>query len=363
MIKSVYIHIPFCEHICNYCAFCKQYYNKKIVSKYLETLEKEINSLYKKEKLETIYIGGGTPSCLDLDDLKKLFEIVKVFNLEKEYEFTIEVNPENIDLEKLLLMKQVGINRISIGIESTNNDILKYLNRKYDYETIIEKINLIKTVGIKNINVDLMYAIKNQTLDDLEKDIDNLVNLDINHISTYSLMIEPNTVFDIQKVESVDQDLDYLMYKKICEKLKENGFIHYEVSNFSKKGYESRHNLVYWHNKEYYGFGLGASGYINKVRYDNTKSMNNYLKGNYTLNKEKLSDKDIISYELILGFRLINGINKEEFFNKYNKELIEMYNIKKLIKNNDLIDDGENIFINYDKIYIENSILINFVGE
>ena len=153
------------------------------------------------------------------------------------------------------------------------------------------------------------------------------------------------------------------MYQKICNKLKENGFNHYEVSNFSKKGYESRHNLVYWKNREYYGFGLGSSGYIDNVRYDNTKSMSNYLNGNYILNKEILNEKDVISYELILGFRLIKGINKEEFFKKYKKSLIDMYNIKELIKNNDLQDDGKNIFVNYDKIYIENSILINFVGE
>lgn len=363
MTKSVYIHIPFCEHICNYCAFCKQYYNKEVVSQYLNTLEKEIDSLYKGEKLETLYIGGGTPSCLDIDDLNKLFDIKKKFNLEKDYEFTIEVNPENIDIEKLMLMKNNGVNRISIGIESTNNEILKYLNRKYDYEMVLEKISLIKEIGFKNINVDLIYAINNETLDDLETDLNNLVNLDITHISTYSLMIEPNTIFDIKKIKNIDEELDYLMYQRICHKLKENGFNHYEVSNFAKDGYESRHNLVYWHNEEYYGFGLGASGYINGVRYDNTRSMSNYLKDNYILNKEVLNEKDNISYELILGFRLIKGINKKEFFNKYKKELIDMFNIKELIKNNDLHDNGENIFVNYDKIYIENSILINFVGE
>jgi len=363
MTKSVYIHIPFCEHICNYCAFCKQYYNKEIVSKYLNTLEREIDSIYKGEKLETIYIGGGTPSCLDIDDLKNLFRIIKKFKLENDYEFTIEVNPENIDIEKLMLMKNNGVNRISMGIESTNNEILKYLNRKYDYELVLKKISLIKEIGFKNINVDLMYAINNETLDDLENDLNNLIKLDITHISTYSLMIEPNTIFDIKKIESIDDELDYLMYKRICKKLKENGFNHYEVSNFAKKGYESRHNLVYWQNREYYGFGLGASGYINGVRYDNTRSMTNYLNDSYVLNKEILYEKDIISYELILGLRLINGINKKKFFNKYKKQLIEMYNIKNLIKNNDLVDDGENIFINYDKIYIENSILINFVGE
>ena len=363
MTKSVYIHIPFCDNICSYCGFCKQFYQKDMSSKYLEALKKEIELNYQGEELETIYIGGGTPSALSIKDLEKLFQIIKIFKFASNYEFTIEVNPENINLEKLKLMKGNGVNRISIGIESFDDNLLKYLNRKYDKQLIYEKIRLIKEVGFNNINVDLMYAIKNETIDILENDLENILKLDINHVSTYSLMIEPNTVLGINKEVEIEEDFDYLMYQKICNVLKKNGFNHYEVSNFSKNGFESRHNLVYWHNEEYYGFGLGASGYVNNIRYDNTKSMTNYLKGNYVLNKECLSSKDIISYELILGFRLINGINKKIFFDKYKKELIEMYNIKELIEKNDLIDNGENIFINYDKIYIENSILINFVGE
>ena len=358
MTKSVYIHIPFCDNICSYCGFCKQFYQKDMSSKYLEALKKEIELNYQGEEIETIYIGGGT-----IKDLEKLFQIIKIFKFASNYEFTIEVNPENINLEKLKLMKDNGVNRISIGIESFDDNLLKYLNRKYDKQLIYEKIRLIKEVGFNNINVDLMYAIKNETIDILENDLENILKLDINHVSTYSLMIEPNTVLGINKEVEIEEDFDYLMYQKICNVLKKNGFNHYEVSNFSKNGFESRHNLVYWHNEKYYGFGLGASGYVNNIRYDNTRSMTNYLKGNYVLNKESLSNNDIISYELILGFRLINGINKKIFFDKYKKELIEMYNIKELIKKNDLIDNGENIFINYDKIYIENSILINFVGE
>lgn len=363
MIKSVYIHIPFCENICSYCDFCKQYYNKEKVKKYLKALNEEIKSKYSNELLKTIYIGGGTPSSLDIDDLKELFDIIKIFSKEKEIEFTMEINPENIDLDKLVLMKENGVNRISIGVESTNDNILKYLNRQYNYALVKEKIALIKEVGFNNINVDLMYAIKNQTLEDLDKDIDNILSLDINHISTYSLMIEPNTLLYINKEEYIDDNLDYLMYKHICDKLKDNGFIHYEISNFCKKGYESRHNLVYWHNEKYYGFGLGASGYIKNIRYNNTRSLSKYINGEYLLDEEAISLKDEISYALILGFRLINGINKKEFYDKYKVELESLYNIKELLEKKDLICDEKNIFINYDKIYIENSILINFVGE
>ena len=199
MISSVYIHIPFCSNICTYCNFCKFYYNEKMVFDYLNSLEKEIQKRYKGEVLKTLYIGGGTPSSLKIDELEKLFRIIKKFNLSENCEFTVEVNPENIDLEKLLLMKKYKVNRISMGVESTNARNLEYLGRCHDFTLVKEKINLIKEVGISNINVDLIYGLKNQTLKDLEIDLDNLLSLDVKHISTYSLMIEPHTILKIKK--------------------------------------------------------------------------------------------------------------------------------------------------------------------
>ena len=292
---------------------------------------------------------------------EKLFQIIKKFNLSENCEFTVEVNPENITEEKLLLMKQYGINRISMGVETTNDNLLSFLNRKHDYNMVKEKVLLMKKLGFNNINLDLIYAIPNQTISDLKNDLDNLISLDINHISLYSLMVNNNTKLFIDKVKPIDEDLDYEMYNYLCNYLQNNGFNHYEISNFSKEGYESHHNLVYWHNEEYYGFGLGASGYIGDTRYENTKSLANYLKGKYRLNEEVLSNKDKISYELILGFRLINGINKTDFYNKYGVNLVDLYNIKELINDKKLIDNGSNIMISYDKIYIENEILINFL--
>ena len=360
MTTSAYIHIPFCDNICTYCDFCKRYTNSKIIDKYLNALEKDIKENYHGEKLKTIYIGGGTPSSLNIKELTKLMGIIKLLKFDKNYELTFECNPENITEEKLDLLKNNGVNRISIGIESTHDKYLKYLGRNHNYKMLKEKINLIKK-WINNVNVDLIYALPNETIDELKEDLQNIVKLNVNHVSTYSLEIHDNTILGIKKTKPIIEDLDSDMYNTICSYLKENGYSHYEISNFCKDNTYSHHNMVYWKNEEYYGFGLGASGYINSIRYDNTRSMIKYCNGIRCLNKEKLSIEDKISYELILGFRLINGINKDEFKKKYGVELSDQYNIKELIKNGFLVDDGLNVKISYDKIYIENSILENFV--
>lgn len=362
-MNSVYIHIPFCSHICTYCAFTKYYYNEKIISKYLDALEKEIITRYKDEEIKTIYIGGGTPSSLNLNELKKLFQIIKRFKLTDDIEFTMEVNPENIDEEKLLFFKENKVNRISMGVESTISKYLNYLGRNHDFKMVKDKILLMKKIGFTNINVDLIYAIPTETLSELKYDLNNILSLNVSHISTYSLMIEPHTILGINKEKVIDEEIDYNMYKLICNTLRQNGYNHYEISNFCKEGYESRHNLVYWNNENYYGFGISAAGFINNIRYTNTTSLRDYLNELYRKEKEDLSKKDLISYELILGFRKIKGINKKKFYDKYHLNIVDLYNIKELIKQKDLIDDGVNIYINYDKIYIENSILINFIGE
>ena len=360
MTTSAYIHIPFCDHICTYCDFCKRYSYPNVVNKYLDALEKDIKDNYSGELLKTIYIGGGTPSSLNINELTKLMKIVKLLKLDYECEFTFECNPENINEEKLILLKENGVNRISLGVESTNPKYLKYLGRKHDFEMVKEKVNLIKKY-ITNINVDLIYALKDETVVELQNDLKNIVSLDVNHISTYSLEIHDNTILGIKKTKSINDEIDSEMYYVICDYLKENGFNHYEVSNFCKDNTYSKHNMVYWKNNEYYGFGLGASGYVNNIRYDNTRSMYKYVNNKRLLNSEELTLKDKISYELILGFRLINGIDKKEFKDKYNVELIDQYNIKELLKQGLLIDDGLTIKVCLDKIYIENSILENFV--
>ena len=360
-VSSVYIHIPFCKTICSYCDFCKMYYNKGLVDKYLIALKNEIKANYKGELIKTIYIGGGSPSCLNLDELNILKDIIKMFNLDKELEFTIEINVNDINENKLLKYKDLGVNRISIGVETINKKFLKLLNRIHSEEDVINKINLTKKY-FSNINVDFMYGFYNQTISGLEKDLRFLNSLKVNHISMYSLILEQNTKLYIDKYKSLDEEIESKMYYYIIDYLESLGFKHYEISNFSKAGYESKHNLVYWNNERYYGFGLGASGYIDNIRYTNTRSINNYLKVNYILEKDIINEKIAMENEMILGLRKIEGVNKSKFFNKFGKRIEEVFNIDYLIKNKLLIDKNDYIYIPKDKLYIENSILINFVG-
>ena len=358
-VKSCYIHIPFCNTICAYCDFCKIYYKTNLASDYLTALDCEISKYYKGEVLDTIYIGGGTPSILSANELNKLFNIINKLNISDNYEFTFECNLEDISEELLILLKNNRVNRISIGVESFNKRILKVLSRRYDID-IIDRINLCKKY-FTNINIDLMYAIPSETIKELETDIDYFLSLDIPHISTYSLIIEKNTVMYNNKLKNIDEDTDYEMYKLIINKLK-GKYKHYEISNFSEFGYESRHNLTYWNNEYYYGFGVGASGYIDDNRYDNTRSITKYIAGNYRLEGKKLSYNETVENAFILGFRKIDGINILEFESRYDFNPLNLDIVKKLVCENKLVVDEYNIKISNDYIYLSNDIMCEFLG-
>lgn len=362
-VKSCYIHIPFCSHICSYCDFCKLLYEEKVVDNYLFALEKEIEENYHGEELETIYIGGGTPSSLTLKQLEFLFSLIDKLNRSPNYEFTIECNVENINLDKLTLFYQHGVNRISLGVESFQDNLLKRLFRPYTKQDIIEAVSLIRSVGFLNLNVDLMYALPGESLEDLKGDLTEILRLDVDHISTYSLMIEEHTFLYLQKVKPIAEELDEAMYQLINQVLAEQGFIHYEISNFAKKGKESRHNLTYWLNEAYYGFGLGASGFLGDVRYTNTKSIGKYGEGKFLSYSEKLSDKTMRENELILGLRTYLGINKKKFIERYGKDLKEFYSIDKLLEKKWIIEEVDKYYIPEDKWYVSNEILLYFIGE
>ncbi len=362
MNKSIYIHIPFCKSICSYCDFCKTIYNEENALRYLIALEKEIIDNYNKETIKTIYIGGGTPSALSIPLLKKLFNIIETINLDSEYEFTFEMNIDDIREELLTVLKENKVNRLSIGVESFNKSNLKFLERDADFKDVMYKINLCRKHGFKNINVDLMYALPNESFRVLKKDVKKLLKLNVEHISTYSLIIEENTKLKINKEEYISDRLDRKMYNYIIKKLKINSYNHYEISNFSKPGYESIHNLTYWNNEEYYGFGLGASGYYELVRYENTKNLSKYLENDIKKNIEVLSNKEIMDYELMLGLRKTKGVSLSEFKNKYNLTLEEVFNIEKELKDKNLIIENDYIFINPKKIYVMNNILVNILN-
>jgi oxygen-independent coproporphyrinogen-3 oxidase len=359
--KAVYIHIPFCRAICSYCDFCKVFYNKAWVKKYLDSLKMEIDDIYMNEEVDSIYIGGGTPSVLNKEQLTYLFEIIKKLNIKELKEFTFECNLSDITSELLDILIKNKVNRLSIGIQSFNQEKLKHMGRSHTFKEAEEKILLCRSKGIKNINVDFIYGFNFETIKMLKKDLKLFLKLKPDHISTYSLMIEENTLLKINNFEKIDEDTDAYMYKTICKILNKKKYNHYEVSNFALKNCKSVHNLRYWQNKEYYGFGLSASGYIDNIRYTNTKSLTKYLSGEYSGEKEILSKKDIMDNHLMLGFRLCSGINILEFEKMYNCKMEDEYPIKPLLKNKDLILKKGNIFINPDKLYVMNEILIKMI--
>ena len=352
---SIYIHIPFCSSICNYCDFCKVLTNKQWIDKYLVALEKEIKQNYKGEYVKTLYIGGGTPSSLSLENLKRLFDIFKIFDIDKNTEVTFESNSEDLTLDKINFLKN-RINRLSIGIQTFNKETLKNLNRKLNINNLNNAFK-----AFENINIDLMYGFQNQSIDDIKADLNKIIELNPTHISTYCLILEPNTKLYIDNYIPLEDDKESDMYDLIVKTLKENNYEQYELSNFSKKGYQSKHNLVYWNNEHYYGFGLGASGYIDNIRYENTRSLNKYLKGNYVLDKHELSLDETIQNEFILGFRKIIGINKQNFYQKYKMNLNEIKLINDLLSQELLVEKEGNIYINPQYLYTSNEVLLNFI--
>ena len=357
MIESIYFHIPFCKKICSYCDFCKNYYKEDIVSKYLIALKNEFLNNYKNEKIKTIYIGGGTPSCLSYDNLNCLFSITNKINLSDRYEFTFECNYDDITEELLKILKENKVNRISIGIESFNKKFEDILGRKIDKEEMIKSINLCKKY-FDNINIDLMYALYGQTMEDIVSDLNIISNLDIKHVSIYALIIEDNTMLKIKNIKEVDSQMQSAMYDLIRNTLEKNGFTQYEISNFALKGFESKHNLTYWNNNNYYGFGSGASGFINNIRYDNTKSIFKYIDGITKTYTEKLDKNMLINDEVMLNLRKTTGINKKNFFNKYGKKINDLYNLNELIKDGYLKESKENIYIPKKYLFVSNEIIL-----
>lgn len=360
-ISSCYIHIPFCDDICSYCDFCKIYKKSGHVKNYLQALKQEIKERYQGEVLKTLYIGGGTPSCLSLLELEQLFEILNILKKDRDIEYTIECNIESITLEKLKLFQKYGVNRISIGIQTVDEKSIERLNRHHTKQQVYETLKLVKESGFQNINVDLMYAFPWQTKKMFLSDLNFFLSLKVPHISTYSLILEEHTRFYNQQLTNIDEELEIWMYQTIMNVLKEHGYCHYEVSNFSCPGYESKHNLVYWNNETYYGFGLGASGYMNNCRYENTRSILKYQKGDYVLEEHVLTKREMMENECILGLRKMEGISKNKFFLQFHEKIEDIFPIQKLKEKGLLQEEHGFLKIPENKIYISNEILLKFI--
>jgi len=332
MCDAIYIHIPFCVKKCGYCDFlsfsCEEK-SKADRGEYVEKLIEEIK-LYPLLKYDTVYFGGGTPSLLEVEEIKN---ILGELSIGEGAEITLEVNPQTVDMQKLEELKKIGINRLSIGIQSFNDEKLKVLGRIHSKETALNTYRDARKAGFENISIDLIFATPNQTIEELEEDLEIVERLSPEHISIYSLIWEEKTKFmellDSGKLNPLDNDLEAKMYELIIEKLKKIGYLHYEISNFAKKGYESRHNSKYWKNVEYIGVGLGASGYYKGIRYKNEVELSDYYKKIGTAEKplmeeELVSHKDKLENYYILGLRLLNeGIIAEN--NVYLKKIKQLH--------------------------------------
>ena len=345
-IKSLYIHIPFCENICDYCDFTKLQYFRIFAIKYLKSLKEEFAYREIPKKLETIYIGGGTPTALENDLFEDLLSFVSEY-IDTVKEYTIEANPESLTIRKLQMMKKYGVNRISIGVESTNDNILKAINRRHTFKDVKSTVKKAKEIGFNNINVDLILGLPNITTDLLRKDIENVLDLNVQHISCYSLSVHPHTVFYNKGIKENDSDVEREYYDLVNSMLVKVGYTHYEVSNWCLPNRDSMHNRTYWKNDQYYGVGLGASGYIGNIRYTNTKNLDNYCKNQFEDYQEIVTNKDDIEYAIMLNMRMKSGINLSEFKKRYGYDLEQekKQEIEELCKNGLIFYDKKCHFI------------------
>ena len=404
---GIYIHIPFCKHKCDYCDFVSFSNKQNLVEGYIEAVKKEIQTYFKnKEILEnytvtTIYIGGGTPSYIDDTYILEIVELLQSClkdnktNFE-DMEITIEVNPGTVNKEKLEQYRKAGINRLSIGLQSTNNEILKEIGRIHTFQQFLETYSMAKEVGFHNINVDLMIGLPNQTIEDIKESLNQVIELNPAHISVYSLIVEDGTVL-AQKIENhqlqeMDEELERNMYWYVKNILELNGYQHYEISNFAKKGKESKHNLNCWKQKEYIGIGLAAHSYLNYIRYTNTSEMEQYitrmnafdgqminhiLKLSNDKEKNNLEEKIETVYEIeeiqevedrkreymLLGLRTIKGVCISKFKEKYVDNPIFLYRkeLEKLVEEKLVIIDGDYIKLTNKGLDLANLVWEEFV--
>lgn len=378
MIKNneigVYVHIPFCKKKCDYCDFISYCNKDNLIEDYVQAVKAEIQTQNIKPEITTIYIGGGTPSYIDSKYIIEILEKIKEKNVSSNAEITIEVNPGTVTKEKLEDYIKSGINRISIGLQTTNDELLKQIGRIHNFTQFLETYKLAKKVGFKNINVDLMLGLPNQRIKDLKESLEQIIKLKPKHISVYSLIVEDGTPIanKIEKGEMQlpDEELERNMYWFVKNTLELNGFIHYEISNFAKKGYESKHNLNCWNQKEYIGIGASAHSYRDITRYSNTENIEEYIEnvnnGNFNRNKiihEVQKEDDAKKEFMLLGLRKIKGVDINLFKNKFGDNPIYLFRneLKKLTDERLLIIDDNNIRLTNKGLDLANLVWEEFI--
>ncbi len=359
--RSLYVHIPFCESICSYCDFCKVYYDQKQSDLYLQRLNEELSQI-EQHHLKTIYIGGGTPSALNDEQLEKLMSMLKTYSLEVE-EYCMEVNPESMDYYKLKILKKGGVNRLSIGVQTFQNNLLKEIDRHHNATQVKNLIRYAKQIGFDNISIDLMYGLPKQTKEDIQKDIEVLQTLNLQHVSYYSLILEEGTILKYQNYQPLDDEQEYQWNFLIDEKLQELGFDKYEVSNYAKKGYESKHNLVYWHFENYYGVGLGSCGKNNHQIIEHSRSLTKYLNGDFKTTTIDETKEETMFNQIMMSLRLKEGLDLKKFKERYQEDALEIYQdaIDKNKKEGRLVIEDNFLKATKEGLYVLNDILVDFM--
>ena len=370
---SAYVHIPFCTQICYYCDFSKVFIKNQPVDSYLEHLIEEYHS-YDIKKLRTLYIGGGTPTALSAPQLAFLLEkLTDKLDLSYLEELTIEANPGDLDEEKIAVLKDSPVNRVSLGVQTFNDRMLKQIGRSHLEKDIYENIANLKKAGFDNISIDLIYALPKQTMEDVKINVAKAIALDIPHMSLYSLILENHTVFMNRmrrgKLPLPKEDLEAEMFEYIIAELEKAGFEHYEISNFSKPGFESRHNLMYWDNAEYFGIGAGASGYVDGVRYKNHGPIRHYLQaveaGNTRVQEEVLTLKEKMEEEMFLGLRKKSGVSKKRFEEKFGLSFEDQYGsvVSELTEQGLLVPDRDIVRMTKQGLFLGDTVAEKFILE
>ena len=340
MITSAYVHVPFCRSICAYCDFARWMYQEETAWEWLRQLEREAAEKI-QAPLTTLYIGGGTPNALTAAQLEALLALFDRHHA-PGMEFTLEANPEYIDDTFLSICARHGVNRLSIGVQSFEKDLLRRMNRSHDAAQIEEASARARAHGIENLSIDLIYGLPGQTLDMWLADLQKATALPITHISLYSLTIEENSAFGRMGVLAADDELEYQMYAAAIDDLRAHGFVQSEVANFARNQAVSRHNLVYWHYEDFHGIGCGASGKRPQGRYDNTRSLQRYLKEGPCEEWTPLSVEEQMFEAVMMGLRLREGIDLERFAGRYHKRLEDHFStaLQKHLGNDLVIKDG-----------------------
>ena len=371
---GVYVHSPFCKRKCEYCDFISYCNKDNLIETYVEALKKEINLQNIQSYIDSIYIGGGTPSYIESKYIKEIMKEIKKKNIRKNAEITIEVNPGTVTEAKLKDYKECGINRLSIGLQSTKDELLRQIGRIHDYNQFLETYKLARKVGFENINVDLMIGLPNQKIMDLKESLNKIIELQPEHISVYSLIVEEGTPIS-KKIQSGELTLpneneERNMYWYVKNTLELSGYNHYEISNFSKKGYESRHNMSCWNQCQYFGFGVAAHSYRDITRYSNITDINEYIKniqkGNLSKNRiihEIQKESDTEKEYMLLGLRKIEGVKINDFKAKFVKNPIYLFRneLKKLSDENLIAVDANTIRLTPKGIDLANLVWEEFV--